>query len=95
MEEYLGRKIIAKKIFTKKEDQPFDAFYQAEAYLNEIGYSYGSLSVTTSNNIAIQKGQYKLPQKWHNLNKEDSPLMDGVIRSLDYRNGEVSVYLFK
>lgn len=91
---YLGRKILSQQNFTKKEDRPFDAYYQAQVYLNKSGYSFGSLAVTSSPNVAIKKGNYDLPEKWHNLNKEDIASIDGVIRSLDYREGSVTVMLF-
>lgn len=91
---YLGRKIIVQQNFTKKEDRPFDALYQAQSYLKDLGYCYGSLSVTSSPNVAIKKGEYDLPQKWHNFNKEEISLIDGVIRSVDYREGQVTVMLF-
>ena len=91
---YLGRKIHTQQNFTKKEDRLFDALYQAQSYLNDLGYSYGSLAVTSSPNVAVRKGEYDLPQKWHNLDKEDIASIDGVIRSLDYREGHVTVMLF-
>jgi hypothetical protein len=84
---YLGKKILVQQNFTKKEDRPFDALYQAQSYLNDLGYSYGSLSVTSSPNVAVKKGEYDLPQKWHNFDKEEISLIDGVIRSHDYREG--------
>lgn len=80
--------------FTKKEDRPFDAYYQSLTFLNDRGYDYGSLAVTSSPNIAVKKGIYDLPEKWHNLDKEDIASIDGVIRSLDYREGSVTVMLF-
>lgn len=91
---YLGRKILVQQNFTKKEDRPFDAFYQAQSFLTDLGYSYGSLAVTSSPNIAVKKGEYNLPQKWHYLDKKDISSIDGVIRSLDYREGSVTVMLF-
>jgi len=91
---YLGRKILVQQNFTKKENRPFDALYQAQSYLNDLGYSCGSLSITSSPNVAVKKGEYDLPQKWHNFDKEEISLIDGVIRSLDYREGQVTVMLF-
>lgn len=91
---YLGRKIMVQQNFTKKADIPFNALYQAQSYLEGLGYSYGSLAVTSSPNVAVRKGEYDLPQKWHNLDKEDIAFIDGVIRSLDYREGSVTVILF-
>jgi len=91
---YLGRKILVQQNFTKKEDRPFDALYQAQSYLECLGYSYGSLAVTSGSNVAVKKGEYDLLQKWHNLDKEEIALIDGIIRSLDYREGQVTVMLF-
>lgn len=91
---YLGKKILVQQNFTKKEDRPFDALYQAQSYLNDLGYSYGSLAVTSSPNVAVRKGEYDLPEKWHNLDKKEIASIDGVIRSLDYREGQVTVMLF-
>lgn len=91
---YLGRKILVQQNFTKKEDRPFDAFYQAQSYLNDLGYSYGSLAVTSSPNVAVKKGEYDLPEKWHNFDKEEISLIDGVIISSDYREGQITVMLF-
>ena len=91
---YLGKKIHTQQNFTKKEDRPFDALYQAQSYLKDLGYSYGSLSVTSSPNVAVRKGEYDLPEKWHNLDKKEIASIDGVIRSLDYREGQVTVMLF-
>jgi hypothetical protein len=91
---YLGKKIMVQQNFTKKEDRPFDALYQAQSYLNDLGYEYGSLAVTSSQNVAVRKGEYDLPEKWHNLDKEEIASIDGVIRSLDYREGQVTVMLF-
>lgn len=89
---YLGRKILVQQNFTKKEDRPFDAYYQTMSYLNDLGYSCGSTCL--SQNVAVKKGEYNLPQKWHNLSNEDINSIDGVIRSLDYREGTVTVILF-
>jgi len=91
---YLGRKILVQQNFTKKEDRPFDAYYQALKFLDDRNYRSGSLAVTRSNNIAVKKDYYNLPEKWHNLDKEDIASIDGVIRSSDYREGQVTVMLF-
>ena len=91
---YLGRKILVQQNFEKIKNRPFDALYQAYSFLEEMGYSYGSLAVTSSQNVAVVKGEYNFHQKWHNLDKEDIQKIDGVIRSFDYRNGKVTVMLF-
>lgn len=69
----------------------FSALYEAKVWLSERGYSYGS--TCQSPYVAIQKGEYTLPQKLHNFDKEDITLIDGVIYSLDYRNGDVEIWL--
>ena len=91
---YLGRKILVQQNFTKKEDRPFDAYYQALKFLSDRNYHSGSLAVTSSPNIAVIKECYNLPEKWHNLDKEEIASIDGVIRSYDYREGQVTVMLF-
>jgi hypothetical protein len=91
---YLGRKILVQQNFTKKEDRPFDAYYQALKFLSDRNYHSGSLAVTSSPNIAVIKECYNLPEKWHNLDKEEIASIDGVIRSFDYREGQVTVMLF-
>lgn len=63
----------------------------AQAWLHKHGYSCGSTCLSPY--VAIQKGEYTLPQKVHNFDKEDMALIDGVIYSLDYRNGEVEIWL--
>ena len=70
----------------------FSAKYKAEAWLHERGYSYGS-STACCPYIAIQKGEYTLPQKIHNFNKEDINMIDAVLYSLDYRDGEVEIWV--
>ncbi len=67
---YLGRKILSQQIFNKKEEIPFDAYHQANAYLLDMGYSSGSLSGARRQNIAIRKGVYDLPEKWRHLNEK-------------------------
>ena len=91
---YLGRKILVQQNFEKIKNRPFDALYQAYSFLEEMGYSYGSLAVTSIQNVAVVKGEYNFHQKWHNLDKEDIQKIDGVIRSFDYRNGKVTIMLF-
>lgn len=82
-----------------KVDGTFQSLYAAERWLKENGYSYGSgcKSRTTGAPmpIAIQKGEYDLPQKWINFDKEDKEDVDGVMVSYDFREGDVTVILFE
>ena len=91
---YLGRKILVQQNFTKKEERPFDAYYRALKFLADRDYHSGSLAVTKSNNIAVKKDYYNLPEKWHNLDKEEIASIDVVIRSSAFREGHVTVMLF-
>lgn len=65
----------------------------AEGWLYERGYSFGSSD--SGKLIAISADiDYQLPQKWKNFYDEEKAKVDGVIYSDDYREGEVSIYLF-
>lgn len=75
----------------KNDGQLFSAWYNAQAWLRKHGYSCGSTCLSPY--VAIQKGEYTLPQKVYNFDKEDMAVIDGVIYSLDYRNGEVEIWL--
>jgi len=83
-----------KVIRFENDGRTFGALYQAEGWLIEHGYHYGSLCVP-SLFIAAQKGEYTLPQKIYNMDKEDKVLIDAVICSRDYREGSVEVWLLK
>lgn len=80
-----------KRLTFYNDGRTFSAVYQAQAWLRERGYSYGSTCLSPY--VAIQKGKYTLPQKMHNFDKEDLALIDGVIYSTDYREGEVEIWL--
>ena len=72
-----------KKVF-KGSDETFRAMWD--------GFSYGSTD--DSPYCPIQKGEYTLPQKLYNFDAEDKALIAGVIRSFDYRNGDVEIWLY-
>lgn len=86
-----------KKITYTKQFQPtgqtFGAMYNAQKWLSDNGYSYGSTSVGAD--VPVVKGEYDIPQKWHNLSKSDIEGLSGVIHSIDYREGVVEVRLFE
>ena len=89
-----GRKVKKEKIFYYTDGFPFSAFYAAEEWIGKNGYSSGSMD-GRGEPIAIRKGVYDLPQKWHNINKEWKQRADGVIISSNWREGEVKVILFE
>lgn len=70
----------------------FSAAYAAYSWLKDRGFSYGSTCFSPY--VAIQKGEYGLPQKLHNFSREDIKLIDGVIYSTDYRDGAVTIMLY-
>lgn len=70
----------------------FSAMYQAQHWLHENGYRYGSSD--WSNYIPAMKGErYTLPQKLYNFDREDYDQVSAVMYSPDYRDGRVEVWL--
>src|ERR1700752_4454023 len=89
-----GRKIKSEQTFNKPEGQTFGAYYAACQWLYENGYSDGSMDAGGKvNPIAIVKGKYNLPEKWHNFTKADKQRCDGVMIAYDWREGNVRVIL--
>lgn len=94
--KYKGRVIKEQLLF--KVDGTFQSLYSAQRWCDENDYIYGSSCKDrkTGGNcpIAIKKGEYLLPQKWIHFDKEDKALVDGVIVSNDFREGEVIIFIF-
>lgn len=90
MKTYLGRKVKEVHIFKDRIDK-FGNLWDAEKWLTNNGYSYGSSSVNAP--IAIRKGEYDLPQKWRNINNAGRAIINGVIINPTIA-GEVKVILF-
>lgn len=92
-----GRPIKEEKTF-EADGRTFGSWYQATGWLHENGYSYGSSAVNRNGvgpvPVAIQKGQYTLPQKWHNFSKEEKDRCDGVIIPIDTRAGQTKIVIF-
>lgn len=98
----MAKKILNREVETEmsfKKPGTFGGYYAACGWLSAHGYSYGSTSNNRSTGakepVAICKGEYNLPQKWHNLSKEEKQSVIGVMDSNDYREGEVKIYFFK
>lgn len=77
-----------RKTFKAKDD--FEAFYAAEEYLKENGYSIGSIERNAP--IGVAKGDCYI-SKWCNLGS-DRKFLDGVIAEGDKRNGDVTIIIF-
>ena len=90
----MAKKREIKQELTFKEEGTFQSYYAAEGYLAHIGYSCGSLD-GSFNPVAIQKGEYTLPEKWHNFKAKDKNVIAGIMTSNDWREGEVKVTLYK
>lgn len=71
----------------------FSALYAAQEWLKANGYSYGSLCGPGAP-VAVCRGEYRLPQKWRNMDKKERAFVDGRMEaSPDFRSGEVKVTL--
>lgn len=96
-ELFLGRNVAAKMTFIEKGI--FQSMYAAQGWCSAHGYSYGSGSKDrmSGRNLptAIVKGEYNLPQKWHNMEEEEQNGVDGVMVSHDWREGTVHIYIFE
>lgn len=95
-EKYLGRDVHSKLSF--KEKGTFKSFWAAEGWLSAHGFSYGSTAYgrgVPGNPVAICKGEYNLPQKWHNLSAAQKKSVVGVITSNDFREGDVTIIFFE
>lgn len=78
-----------KRIF---EGMDFGAYYAAETYALEQGFSIGSMCGDLP--IGIMRGEYYIA-KWRNLNVKERKQMHGIITSLDFRSGPVTVEVFE
>lgn len=92
---WLGRLVTEEKTFEfLKDSGSHNALYRAQAHLKLQGFSYGSPD--EDNPIAFVKGEYGLPEKWHNLMGFDKQRIDGVILTFGFRNQQsVKLVFFK
>lgn len=74
-------------------NETFRAMWDAQEWLHKHGFDYGSTD--GSPYCPIQKGEYTLPQKLYNFDAEDKAQLAGVIRSFNYRNGDVEIWLYE
>lgn len=78
-----------KKEFAESGD--FAAYYAAEKWLLENGYSSGSMQ--RDDPIGIMKGAYSI-SKWRNLSTADKKALHGIMTG-DKRNGPVMVEIYE
>lgn len=72
------------------EQVPFSAYSAACAWLDERGFSYGSMSSPFP--TAIKKGDIEIA-RWKNLTDRERADVDGVIEG-EFREGPVSIKLY-
>lgn len=75
---------------TFKADGAFGAFYAAETWLRDNGYSVGSME--RDRPIGIAKGDCDI-SKWSNLGA-DKALLDGVIAGGSKRDSDITIIIF-
>lgn len=68
----------------------FKAWYAAETWLSENGYSYGS-TCAVSPYVGVLKGEYCIA-KWRNLTSTEKEELDGVVTG-NFREGPVVIRL--
>jgi hypothetical protein len=90
VKKYLGREV--KETHSFKVEGTFQSLYAALSWCSEIGYDTGSMCSPMP--IGLMKGGYNLPWKWKNMNDVERSSVDGVIDSDDFREGEVTIYIF-
>ena len=88
---YLGRKVLYTETFPVKGT--FASVHKAEARLKDLGYSIGSMCRNEPIGFA-DDSKYNYVAKWYNLSKEEKDLLDGVVISDDFREGESQIIWF-
>lgn len=74
------------------ETGTFGAMWAAQAWCAGNGYSYGS--TCRNEPIGLLLGDFAIA-KWRNLNNQERKDLDGVMTSLDFREGPVTITLYK
>ena len=75
-----------------KAGQDFEAFYNAEKWLKENGYSWGSMQ--RSDPIGITKENWIGGAKWRHLTPKGKAALDGIIEGESKRNGDITITIF-
>lgn len=90
-DQYLGREILHTEEFPAAGT--FQAFYNAEARLKDLGYTTGSMARTEPIGFA-DADKYDYVAKWYRISPEEKALLDGVMVSKDFREGGVTIVFF-
>jgi hypothetical protein len=89
-QEFAGRR--ASCVIEIPPSGTFQAFYEAEALVKELGYGVGSMC--SSEPIGFAHG-YDYIAKWYNLDSEDKNRLDGLLlHDGGFREGGVKIVFF-
>ena len=88
---YLNRNVAHVELF--KANGTFKAYYQAYNKLKKYGYMIGSMCGDSP--IGFKDSELcSCISKWYNMNSNDKELLDGVMISEDFREGDVYIVFF-
>lgn len=80
------------QIKTFEDRGDFQAFYAATKWLDDNGYSYGSMQSDAP--IGIMKGKFFI-SKWRGLSRDEIRRLDGVVEGDNKRDGPVTVTIYE
>ena len=82
---------MADQVITFTQDGEFSAYYTATKWLQDHGYSYGSMCMDMP--IGILKGSWCIA-KWRNLSSEERQQLDGTISCINtFREAPIHVVI--
>lgn len=79
-----------KKTFSGEKD--FEAYYNAEKWLREHGFNFGSMERNSP--IGISKDEWISECKWRYISQQGKNSLDGVICDGDHRGHFITVIIF-
>lgn len=91
LQNTIGKKLETSFTFLS-DGESFSAINTAEKFLKDAGFSVGSMERNSP--IGIVKGLYIIA-KWSNLTEDDKKMLNGVITSNDFRDGDVTIFFSK
>lgn len=81
---------VKKEIVIKSTGETFGAYHEACKLLKSEGYNTGSMCREAPIGFASAE-KYEYIAKWWNLNSEEKKLVDGIMTSEDWREGDVKI----
>jgi len=91
--ESLGKEIQFAMTF-KSNGRSFSSFYEAEQMAKDLMFTCGSMCGDEPIGLA-KDSECSYIAKWRNIPSEHRTLVDGLILSNDFRNGDVELIIFK